>query len=192
VYIYIHLCLRVRHLYVSNHPIGKYDRSDCNARLCVFVSTNHITVANTLCAYTYEQVATGLLEKLVEQLKPYKSALTTGYLAPLRAITQLCTNKAVASTFTKLKAFALPREGSAEAAPRIAVVQQPPQRMPNGMILPGGPQRVLINPRTGPAVENDTVLGMLLRLTLDANDEEVRAQFAGKLQTSEQVSLMIT
>jgi hypothetical protein len=135
--------------------------------------------------YVCKQVATGLLEKLVEQLKPYKSALTTGDLAPLRAITQLCTHKAVASAFTKLKVFALPREGTPEAAPHTAIVQGAPMRLANNMVIPGAPHSVVINPRCGPAVQNNTVLGMLLRLTIDARDDEVRAHFAGKFQAIE-------
>lgn len=85
------------------------------------------------------------------------------------ALRELCTNKKALVTMTKLPSFLLPAAGTARASERVETLsgqQLAMLRMMNSMRGDSGPVQNGHLRRSGPALEKDTVLGLVLRLGL--------------------------
>ncbi|CBN78076.1 conserved unknown protein [Ectocarpus siliculosus] len=92
------------------------------------------------------------------------------WLAPCAGLTSLLqASKKACDVAVKAKGFALPKEGTPEAAPVPAPVPTGPNAL-QMLLMQGGARNRMVSPRSGPMAANNTVLGRILRIGFPATD----------------------
>ena len=142
----------------------------------------------------FESVISDIVKLLREELSKSENVLeNTGSsgLVQVAALTALCSCKKAAVVVANTPGFLLPKEGSAQAAERVRAPVPPPPagatpqqlqiyRMMSAMAH--GRQSYL--KRSGPALEKDTLLGLVLRLGTPMDSSAVTSQFQNVARTS--------
>lgn len=109
---------------------------------------------------------------------------TDGGLVIVSALTAMCSHKKAAATLTKVPSFLLPAEGTTLAGERVnPPIPEPPagasaqQQRFFRMMQAMSQGRSGYLRRSGPALEKDTVLGLVLRLGLPMENQTVSSPF---------------
>ncbi len=135
----------------------------------------------------FESVVQDIVAVLKKELSKSESVLEnsgSSGLVQVSAMTALCTYKKAAVALVQTPQFLLPPPGSAESTERVTVPIQPPPanatpqqlriyRMMSAVTQ--GRQSYL--KRSGPALEKETLLGLVLRLGTPMDNSDVTAQF---------------
>jgi len=142
----------------------------------------------------FESLISDIVKSLREELSKTENVLEnsgSSGLVQVAALTALCSCKKAAVVVANSTGFLLPKEGSAQAAERVRAPIPPPPagatpqqlqiyRMMTAMTH--GRQSYL--KRSGPALEKDTLLGLVLRLGTPMDSTAVTSQFQNVARTS--------
>ncbi|KAL3792867.1 hypothetical protein HJC23_004792 [Cyclotella cryptica] len=146
---------------------------------------------------SFERVISDVVGHIAASLAKCETILDEGYVsdeAPLgrnalfltSALRELCSHKKATIAFTKMKKFCLPAPNTAEASERITppIPTPPPGATAQQIQLFQMMQRMSNNSRTGyihrsgPGIEKQTILGMVLRQGLPESNPSVSASFS--------------
>ncbi|CAM9621268.1 unnamed protein product [Scytosiphon promiscuus] len=124
-----------------------------------------------------EDVVGGLIDSLNAQLEACKTA-SDPWLPPCAALTTLLqASKRACDVTVKAKGFALPKEGTPEAAPVRAPLPTGPNAIQMLLMQGAAARNRMVSPRSGPMAANSTVLGRVLRIGFPVTDPLVNESF---------------
>ena len=133
---------------------------------------------------TFESVIKGVVSIISQTLKKCDTVLDGNVLAQISALSSICSSKKAAVVMTKVPNFLLPTAGSPKASEKISTPMAPPP--------PGAtPQQQSIYRmmaamsqgaqgyfgRSGPALEKETLLGLVMRLGTPMDNSAITSQF---------------
>ncbi len=136
---------------------------------------------------TFETVIKGAALNICESLKKCETILDSSDgsgLVLVSALTAMCTSKKAAVVLTKIQNFLLPKADTTEANEKISMPPPPPpanatpqqQSLYRMMIaMSGGGQKYLR--RSGPGLEKETLLGLVMRLGTPMDNSAISSQF---------------
>ena len=140
----------------------------------------------------FESLITGVVKNLREGLSKTENVLENSGnsgLVQVSALTALCSYKKAAVVVTRTPDFVLPSDGSSEAAEKIAapIPPPPPGATPQQLgiyrlMSTMGRQSYL--KRSGPGLEKQTLLGLILRLGTPMDSSAVNSQFQNVARSS--------
>ncbi len=144
-------------------------------------------------ADAFETVVTDIVKDIVEDLSQCETVLDSSGsgLVQVSALNALCSYKKAAIIVAKTPNFLLPKEGTAQAAERVAVPIPPPppgatpqQQQIYRMMTSMAQGRQSYLRRSGPALEKETLLGLVLRIGTPMDNKAVSSQFQGVARRS--------
>jgi len=137
----------------------------------------------------FETVVADILKEIKEELLQCETVLDSSGsngLVHISALNALCSYKKAAIVVAKTPGFLLPEEGTPKAAEKISI--QPPSPPPGAsqqqqqifrmMAAMSGRNSSYLR-RSGPALEKETLLGLIFRLGVPMDNKSVTEQFQG-------------
>lgn len=144
----------------------------------------------------FENIIISAVEKIKVNLVKYETILESSGasgLVQVGALTALCSVKKAAIVVAKSPGFLLPVVGSKEAGESVSMASHVPPPPPGAtpqqvavyrMMSAMAQGRLSYLRRSGPALEKDTLLGLILRLGIPFDKEDVSSQFQNMTKRS--------